>query len=195
MRPGEHGPTRPRRSCIPTRLRGRRDRSGALPGGRPGAAVSGSAGAVWLYAGPPRAGRAASGSGAADARAARSRPPGLSAARAPSRGARGSPRSGLSDATIAAAGLYTPAPGDLPRLLSARLVDQVRHVLVFPYDGAAPRQPAGGAMTSSSAASSSRRSATARATRSATTSARARRPVCTSQRPRERRSPIRPSRS
>ncbi|MGH7302989.1 MAG: DUF3854 domain-containing protein, partial [Candidatus Rokuibacteriota bacterium] len=45
-------------------------------------------------------------------------------------------RSGLDDATIAAAGLYTPAPGDLPRLLSARLVDQVRHVLVFPYDGA-----------------------------------------------------------
>jgi hypothetical protein len=43
-------------------------------------------------------------------------------------------RSGLSDATIAEAGLYTPAPGDLPRLLSARLVDQVRHVLVFPYD-------------------------------------------------------------
>lgn len=47
-------------------------------------------------------------------------------------------RSGLSDATIAEAGLYTPAPGDLPRLLSARLVDQVRHVLVFPYDGAGP---------------------------------------------------------
>ncbi len=45
-------------------------------------------------------------------------------------------RSGLDDATIAAAGLYTPAPGDLPRLLSARLADQVRHVLVFPYDGA-----------------------------------------------------------
>jgi len=44
-------------------------------------------------------------------------------------------RSGLSDVTIAEAGLYTPAPGDLPRLLSARLVDQVRHVLVFPYDG------------------------------------------------------------
>jgi putative DNA primase/helicase len=43
-------------------------------------------------------------------------------------------RSGLDDATIGAAGLYTPAPGDLPRLLSARLVDQVRHVLVFPYD-------------------------------------------------------------
>src|SRR3990172_8011790 len=45
-------------------------------------------------------------------------------------------RSGLDDSTISAAGLYTPAPGDLPRLLSARLVDQVRHVLVFPYDGA-----------------------------------------------------------
>ncbi|MGH7275726.1 MAG: hypothetical protein ACREIY_01715, partial [Candidatus Rokuibacteriota bacterium] len=43
-------------------------------------------------------------------------------------------RSGLSDATIVEAGLYTPAPGDFPRLLSARLVDQVRHVLVFPYD-------------------------------------------------------------
>src|SRR5215813_13097474 len=43
-------------------------------------------------------------------------------------------RSGLSDATIAAAGLHTAAPGDLPRLLSARLVDQVRHVLVFPYE-------------------------------------------------------------
>jgi hypothetical protein len=42
--------------------------------------------------------------------------------------------SGLSDATIVAAGLYTAAPVDLPRLLSARLVDQVRHVLVFPYD-------------------------------------------------------------
>jgi hypothetical protein len=33
------------------------------------------------------------------------------------------------------AGLYTPAPGDLPRLLGARLADRVRHVLVFPYDG------------------------------------------------------------
>jgi hypothetical protein len=43
-------------------------------------------------------------------------------------------RSGLSDATITEAGLYTPAPGDLPRLLSARLVDKVRHVLVFPYE-------------------------------------------------------------
>src|SRR5688572_3178503 len=43
-------------------------------------------------------------------------------------------RSGLSDATIAAAGLYTPAPGDLPKLLSPRLVDRVKHVLVFPYD-------------------------------------------------------------
>jgi len=50
-------------------------------------------------------------------------------------------RSGLSDATIGAAGLYTPAPGDLSRLLSARLVDQVRHVLVFPYDGAAHGLP------------------------------------------------------
>jgi hypothetical protein len=45
-------------------------------------------------------------------------------------------RSGLSDATITEAGLYTPAPGELPRLLSARLAGQVRHVLVFPYDGA-----------------------------------------------------------
>ena len=50
-------------------------------------------------------------------------------------------KSGLSDATIAAAGLYTPAPGDLPRLLSARVVDQVRHVLVFPYDGASHGLP------------------------------------------------------
>jgi len=50
-------------------------------------------------------------------------------------------KSGLSDATIAAAGLYTPPPGDLPRLLSARLVDKVRHVLVFPYDGAAHGVP------------------------------------------------------
>jgi hypothetical protein len=45
-------------------------------------------------------------------------------------------RSGLSDVTMAEAGLYTPPPGDLPRLLSARLAAQVRHVLVFPYDGA-----------------------------------------------------------
>jgi hypothetical protein len=45
-------------------------------------------------------------------------------------------KSGLDDATIAAAGLYTPAPGDLPRFLSARLADQVKHILVFPYDGA-----------------------------------------------------------
>jgi len=43
-------------------------------------------------------------------------------------------RSGLSDATIAEAGLYTPAPGDLPRLVSGRLLAHVRHVLVFPYD-------------------------------------------------------------
>ncbi len=46
-------------------------------------------------------------------------------------------KSGLSDATIAAAGVYTPPPGDLPRLLSPRLAGQVRHVLVFPYDAAA----------------------------------------------------------
>jgi putative DNA primase/helicase len=45
-------------------------------------------------------------------------------------------RSGLSDATITEAGLYTPSPGDLPRLLSSRLVGKVRHFLVFPYDGA-----------------------------------------------------------
>jgi len=50
-------------------------------------------------------------------------------------------RSGLSDATIAAAGLYTPAPADLPRLLSARLVEKVRHVLVFPYDGTSSTIP------------------------------------------------------
>jgi hypothetical protein len=43
-------------------------------------------------------------------------------------------RSGLDDATIAEAGLYTPAPSDLPRLLSPRLLAHVRHVLVFPYD-------------------------------------------------------------
>lgn len=43
-------------------------------------------------------------------------------------------RSGLDDATIAEAGLYTPAPCDLPRLLSPRLVEHVRHVLAFPYD-------------------------------------------------------------
>ena len=65
-------------------------------------------------------------------------------------------RSGLSDATIAAAGLYTPPPGDLPRLLSPRLVDKVRHVLVFPYDGGSHGILCG-ALTSSSAASSSRR--------------------------------------
>ena len=45
-------------------------------------------------------------------------------------------RSGLDDDTIAVAGLYTPAPADLPRFLSARLITQVRHLLVFPYDGA-----------------------------------------------------------
>jgi hypothetical protein len=50
-------------------------------------------------------------------------------------------KSGLSDATIAAAGLHTPPPGDLPRLLSPRLVDKVRHVLVFPYEGAAHGVP------------------------------------------------------
>src|SRR5262245_2726146 len=43
-------------------------------------------------------------------------------------------RSGVSDATIIEAGIYTPAPGELPRLLSARLVDQVHHVMVFPYE-------------------------------------------------------------
>jgi hypothetical protein len=50
-------------------------------------------------------------------------------------------KSGLSDAAIAAAGLYTPPPGDLPRLLSPRLVGKVRHVLVFPYDGAGHAVP------------------------------------------------------
>ena len=45
-------------------------------------------------------------------------------------------RSGLSDETIVAAGLYTPAPGDLPRFLGTRLVAQVQHIMVFPYDGA-----------------------------------------------------------
>lgn len=47
-------------------------------------------------------------------------------------------RSGLDDATIAEAGLYTPAPGDLSRMLPARLVERVRHVLVFPYDAPSP---------------------------------------------------------
>jgi len=46
--------------------------------------------------------------------------------------------SGLSDDTIRAAGLFTPAPGDLPRLLSPRLAHHVRHILVFPYPGAGP---------------------------------------------------------
>jgi hypothetical protein len=50
-------------------------------------------------------------------------------------------KSGLADATIEAAGLYTPAPGDLPRLLSARLAGQVRHVLVFPYEVASHAVP------------------------------------------------------
>ena len=45
-------------------------------------------------------------------------------------------RSGLNDETIAAAGLYTPAPADLPKFLSARLVAKVRHIVVFPYEGA-----------------------------------------------------------
>jgi hypothetical protein len=43
-------------------------------------------------------------------------------------------KSGLSDSTIVAACLYTPAPADLPRMLSPRLVDKVHHILVFPYD-------------------------------------------------------------
>jgi hypothetical protein len=43
-------------------------------------------------------------------------------------------KSGLSDATIAEAGLYSPAPCDFARLLGGRLADRVRHVLVFPYD-------------------------------------------------------------
>ena len=33
--------------------------------------------------------------------------------------------SGLSDATIVETGLYTPTPGDLPRLLGPRLVDML----------------------------------------------------------------------
>ena len=45
-------------------------------------------------------------------------------------------RSGLDDTAIVAARLHTAAPGDLTRLLSARLVGQVRHVLVFPYGDA-----------------------------------------------------------
>ena len=47
-------------------------------------------------------------------------------------------RSGLSDATIVEAGLHTPAPGDLPRLLGPRLVNKVAHILVVPYRGADP---------------------------------------------------------
>jgi hypothetical protein len=47
-------------------------------------------------------------------------------------------KSGLSDAAIAEAGLYTAAPGDLPRLLGPRLAERVRHALVFPYDGGGP---------------------------------------------------------
>ena len=46
--------------------------------------------------------------------------------------------SGLCDETIRAAGLFTPAPGDLPRLLSSRLANHVSHILVFPYPGAEP---------------------------------------------------------
>src|SRR5262245_5000140 len=47
-------------------------------------------------------------------------------------------RSGLSDTTIVEAGLYTPAPGELPRLLAPRLVNRVTHILVIPYRGAEP---------------------------------------------------------
>src|SRR5262245_613374 len=47
-------------------------------------------------------------------------------------------RSGLSDATIIEAGLYTPAPGELPRLLAPRLVNRVTHILVIPYRAADP---------------------------------------------------------
>jgi hypothetical protein len=47
-------------------------------------------------------------------------------------------RSGLTDGTIMEAGLSTPAPGDLPRLLSPRLVNRVTHALVMPYRGAEP---------------------------------------------------------
>ena len=69
-------------------------------------------------------------------------------------------RSGLSDDTIIEAGLYTPAPGDLPRLLAPRLVNRVTHILVIPYHGADP----------STAPSSSHRCPMARGTRSGTTS-------------------------
>src|SRR5262245_65195110 len=47
-------------------------------------------------------------------------------------------RSGLSDETIIEAGLYTPAPGELPRLLTPRLVNRVAHALVIPYRGVEP---------------------------------------------------------
>ena len=44
-------------------------------------------------------------------------------------------KSGLTDETIVAANLHTPAPGDLPRLLSPRLTHKVAHILVVPYPG------------------------------------------------------------
>jgi hypothetical protein len=50
-------------------------------------------------------------------------------------------KSGLADATIEAAGLYTAMPEEVRRILSARLAGQVRHVLVFPYEVASPGVP------------------------------------------------------
>ena len=41
-------------------------------------------------------------------------------------------KSGVSDATIVETGLYTPPPGDLPRLLGPRLADRVAYMLVVP---------------------------------------------------------------
>jgi hypothetical protein len=103
-------------------------------------------------------------------------------------------KSGLSDATIVAAGLYTPAPSDLPRLLSARLVDKVRHVLVFPYDGISStipmRRPDEFVRCKLFPPVSDGQGHTIRYYQRAGTA-----PGSTSRRPRARPSPIRPSRS
>jgi hypothetical protein len=50
-------------------------------------------------------------------------------------------KSGLSDATVTEAGLYTAEATDLPQLLGSRLAGGVRHALVFPYDVAPGRAP------------------------------------------------------
>src|SRR3972149_6397634 len=72
-------------------------------------------------------------------RGPRRRPPQPQARPPPTPGALGDlGGSGLDDATIIEAGLHTPAPRDLPRLLGPRLADQVRHVLVLPHGGTPP---------------------------------------------------------